>query len=332
MIPREAKMNSNTLRNIIICTATTLFFSHGLFAGNPVNNEQTNHDKFDSTQLNNYKWAHGKASCETEYYEAFDTFSLTATTHIFRQSKCKTFEAPFLFLLQGEDSALLIDTGAVEKERDFSLADMLSPYLSLENGGSTLVVAHSHSHSDHINGDSQLKGRVGVTIVEPSKKELLNYFNLINWPTRNAHFNLGNRQIVVIPAPGHHPEAIALYDTQTHILFTGDTLYPGQVYVRNWDDYRETIKRLADFTNEYKVIAILGSHIEMSKGDSGLYPIGTIYQPNEASLVLFPEDLRDLAMRISEQKNAKEMHFDKFVITPMSFLQKTLSNIVKFFH
>jgi hydroxyacylglutathione hydrolase len=40
---------------------------------------------------------------------------------------------------------------------------------------------------------------------------------------------------------------IAIFDERTGILLTGDTVYPGNLYIRNWETYKASIRRLASF-------------------------------------------------------------------------------------
>ena len=53
------------------------------------------------------------------------------------------------------------------------------------------------------------------------------FFKIATWPEELGQIDLGERVIDVIPIPGHDKLSIALYDRQTGILFTGDSLYPG---------------------------------------------------------------------------------------------------------
>ena len=64
----------------------------------------------------------------------------------------------------------------------------------------------------------------------------------------DADIDLGDRVIDVIPIPGHEKSSIALYDRQTGVLLTGDTLYPGRLYVPAADfaTFVESVQRLVD--------------------------------------------------------------------------------------
>lgn len=92
--------------------------------------------------------------------------------------------------------------------------------------------------------------------------------------------------MVVLPIPGHEDDHIAVYDTNTKMLLTGDTLYPGLLTVRDWNAYRSSAARLADFAKRHDVSMVLGTHIEMKKTPRELYIVGTTFQPDEHALPL----------------------------------------------
>jgi hypothetical protein len=41
--------------------------------------------------------------------------------------------------------------------------------------------------------------------------------------------------------PDNQEETISIYDHQTKWLMTGDTLYPGYIYVKDWQAYRKVL-------------------------------------------------------------------------------------------
>jgi glyoxylase-like metal-dependent hydrolase (beta-lactamase superfamily II) len=98
--------------------------------------------------------------------------------------------------------------------------------------------------------------------------------------------DLGARVIDVIPIPGHEATSLAFYDRQCAVLLTGDTLYPGRLYIRDATAYVRSIKRLVVFTSDKPVAHILGTHIENTRTPYLDYPVGTTYQPNEHVLEL----------------------------------------------
>ena len=74
---------------------------------------------------------------------------------------------------------------------------------------------------------------------------------------------LGDRELTVLGIPGHEDASIALFDERTGWLLTGDTVYPGRLYVRDWDAFRASIHRLARFARTHDVTWIVGTHVEI---------------------------------------------------------------------
>lgn len=112
---------------------------------------------------------------------------------------------------------------------------------------------------------------------------------------------------------------------------TGDTLYPGYIYIKDCDAYRNSIDKLATFSKNNEVTAIMGSHIEMKSQSRAYYPLGSTYQPNEAQLDLSVNSLHKLNDRLKNTEKPKEIIFDDFIISPMGGLQKALSNVARWF-
>ena len=90
----------------------------------------------------------------------------------------------------------------------------------------------------------------------------------------------------VLAIPGHEQSHNALYDRQTGILLTGDTLYPGLLFIDDWATYRESVRRLAEFVASHAVSHVLGAHVEMTATARINYPYGATYQPDEHALRL----------------------------------------------
>ena len=282
------------------------------------------------------KWIHGSADCRSNADPAIEVFRYDQSSYVLRQNKCVSFEAPFIYILFGDEKVLVLDTGATENALDFPLYKTVQSLINemAQQDGITereLLVIHSHSHSDHYVGDGQFEGKSNVTLVQPSAKALIQYFKFRNWPDDVAYIELGCRRLTVIPTPGHQEEAITIYDSQTKWLLTGDTVYPGYIYIKDWDAYKNSIARLVKFAHEHEVTSLLGAHIEMTEIPGEYYPIGTTYQPNEASLALHPDALEALNVALAESDAPSKFVFDDFIIVPMSTFQKVISSVAKWF-
>ena len=238
--------------------------------------------------------------------------------YILRESGCANYEKPFLYLLFGKEKALLLDTGAGKTEVAQTVKGQIDEWLARNNRESIpLVVAHTHAHRDHISGDGQLKALPLTTVVEPTTSAVQAFFGFRNWPTEVATYDLGGRVLDIIPIPGHESSSIAIYDRQTGILFTGDTLYPGRLYVEDSSAFALSIQRLVDFTQGKIVTHLLGDHIEQTRTAYLDYPIGTVYQPDEHELELGRAHLLELndALRRMNGKVVR-MAFRDFTIWP----------------
>jgi len=210
---------------------------------------------------------------------------------ILRQSGCTDFEKPFLYLLFGKNRALLLDTGSRNGNLVPALQHTIHQWLLRNNRATiSLVVAHSHSHSDHTAGDAELKAlkdpAISIDFVPATVEATKKFYGITNWPADHGSVDLGDRMIDVIAIPGHDVVSVALYDRQTAILFTGDSLYPGRIYIRDFPAFVASNSRLVDFTEGKLVAHILGCHIEESRTPYVDYPVGTIYQPDEHELAL----------------------------------------------
>jgi len=271
-----------------------------------------------STLVETQNWIHGSADCSTNKDPLIQVVSVSATTWILRQNKCIHYEAPFLFLLVGANKALLVDTGATEAKDTFPLFRVVNSLIQLSSSKSLpLVVAHSHSHSDHHAGDGQFAGKPNTVVVGLSVNEVKTFFGIEDWPEGNSVFDLGNRVLDIIPIPGHEKSSLAFYDRNTKLLLTGDTFYPGRLYIEDWAAYKKSIRKLRQFTVTHSVSYLLGNHIEMSNAAGIDYPVGTTYQPEECKLPLKVTDLNLLldALENLGDTPTKEV-YPKFIIYP----------------
>ncbi|MET1065422.1 MAG: MBL fold metallo-hydrolase [Arthrobacter sp.] len=266
------------------------------------------------------RWYAGSLSRRGKAAAPIQVHSASASTVLLRQNIESNFEAPFLYLLFGEDRALLLDTGATADATNFPLRTTVDTLIeewlrSHPNDGYELVVAHSHAHGDHVAGDGQFVNRPATRIVGHAAEDVATYFGLNDWPRGAARFDLGGRVLEVIPAPGHHPSAVAIYDERTGLLLTGDTVYPGRLYVQDLPAFQDSLRRLCEFSAAHPVMAVLGAHIEMSARPFRDFPLGSTWHPGEAPLPLTVRDLhmvRDAAAQVADHPGAHR--FANFVI------------------
>ena len=252
------------------------------------------------------KWIDGTA-CSTD--PDLQAFQVTPDTFILRQSLCTTFEGPFMYLFVGSAKALLIDTGTGGVDLRGKVTGLLA--------GKTvsLVVAHSHSHGDHVNGDNAFKNQPSTTVVGTSVTAVHQFFGITG--DAAASYDLGGRVIDVLPIPGHQAAHVAYYDHETKLLLTGDTLYPGRLYIDDWDAYRASVPRLVAFVDAgHPVSYVLGGHIELPKTGAD-YAFGAQVHANEHALQLGDAELRELSAAVKAMGNTpkREVH-PSFIISP----------------
>jgi glyoxylase-like metal-dependent hydrolase (beta-lactamase superfamily II) len=242
-------------------------------------------------------WKSGGPNCVSmpdwqvrEYNEDF---------YIIRQSGCINPEKPFLYLIFGEEKALLEDTGVALLMPDGSrgtavptapvILDVMAKWAAKKKHKPvSLVVIHSHAHSDHTAADAQFQALPNVQFIDSKPEAIQKAAGIAAWPEGIGRIDLGNRVIDVIPFPGHNEASIALYDRRTGNMMTGDSLYPGLLSVdqKELATFTASTQRLAKFAAEHPVAHVLGTHIEQKKWPYLDYGRGTVYQPDEAPLEL----------------------------------------------
>jgi hydroxyacylglutathione hydrolase len=237
-------------------------------------------------------------------------------TFAIRQSVHATFEAPFVYLLIGDERALLIDTG----DRGGGLREEVDRLLSVSGANDIeLVVMHSHGHTDHVGGDAEFAGRANTRIVGHSPGEVAAFFGIGEWPNGMARFDLGGRVVDVLPTPGHQAAHVVVFDRATRILFTGDAVYPGllRFQCRNAAQYLSSIERIAGFASANGARWLLGGHIEMRAGPGQFYRSPDEARRDEHRLEMEPSVLREIAeaVRRMGDRPRVESH-DDFVLFP----------------
>jgi YVTN family beta-propeller protein len=238
-------------------------------------------------------WRTGGPDCST--LPKWQVHEYNPDFYILRESGCTHFEKPFLYLIFGSDKALLEDTGAGQVDTSSVVMDVIAQWARRNKKDSVpLIVMHSHGHGDHIAGDAQFIDKPNIQFVAAAVPEIQKSFGIERWPTDIGHIDLGARTLDVIPIPGHHEASVALYDRATGILLTGDSFYPGRLYVSDFPAFIASNQRLVDFVRDKSVAHILGTHVEQARMPFVDYPRGTAYQPDEHALQLSSGDLLEL--------------------------------------
>ncbi len=260
-------------------------------------------------------WTDGLA-CATD--PKVQVWAYDASTYILRQSLCTSFEGPFVYLLLGQKKALLIDTGTGSVNLAGTVTALVADWQKAIGASSIdLVVAHSHSHGDHVGADKQFANLPKTTVVGLSVAAVSQFFGITTWPTQNAELDLGERVLDIVPIPGHQAAHLAVYDRRDALLLSGDTLYPGRLYIDQWAAYGPSVKRLAGFVHAGHPVAwILGGHIELTRGGPD-FAYGSTEHPDEHVLQLGAPELDELdsAVQAMGATPKRQAHAD-FIVSP----------------
>ena len=262
-------------------------------------------------------WIDGTGATEPQT----QTQRFDADTYVIRQSVKTNFEAPFIYLLFGKDRAILFDTGAgglkIRPTVDAAIAQWLAEH---KRASIPLIVAHTHGHGDHHQGDDEFRDRPDTVVVGIRPEEVAAFFKIAHWPTDIVKFDLGGRVLDIIPTPGHQPSHIMVFDERARILVSGDTLYAGRIYVpaNMFGDFRASIDRVAEFTRKARPRYILGAHIEMTRAPGKDYLQAVSAHPDEHVLELSYADLLELQAAVHKMGDtvARSVH-DNFIVYPL---------------
>jgi glyoxylase-like metal-dependent hydrolase (beta-lactamase superfamily II) len=285
----------------------------------------------------NVHWIHGSPSRNHSPGQPFQVHAYDQHTYILRQNKAASAEAPFLYLLFGNDRALLLDTGAGKQTPDDPLRTTIDDIVSLwlddhPRDGYELVVAHTHGHHDHTAGDRQFVERPVTLLVGSSLAEVEAFFGFTSWPDQTVKYDLGGRVLEIVGTPGHHPSAITVYDPWSGFLLTGDNVLPGRIFAFDFPAFLASIERTVAFASRRRVTHVLGCHIEMTRRPGRDYPLGCTYQPDEPPLQMTLEQLtavRDAARSIAGKPGAHT--FDDFLIMngpPRRYIARLIARAV----
>ncbi len=191
-------------------------------------------------------------------------------------------EGTISYLIVGQSRAILFDTG-------MGIGDLKGVVTALTK--LPVTVLNSHTHNDHVGGNWQFSSVYGMDTgftrknaqgssadaqaeIQPSEicGDLPVGFDPKSYVTRpwtitkfihdGEEIDLGGRRLQVIATPGHTPDAISLLDQANGLLFTGDTFYPGTIWLYRPETdlpaYGKSIQRLATLASQVKYV--LGAH------------------------------------------------------------------------
>src|ERR1700680_3905275 len=122
-------------------------------------------------RLEDVEWIHGAPSCAVSTDPLIQVHQFDDDTFVLRVSKCFSFEGNFIYLLFGDNRAVMFDTGGRSSpDNTFNHGKKLPLRTTVDAiidewrkkrgvAGIDLVVAHTHSHGDHAAWDSEFSRR-----------------------------------------------------------------------------------------------------------------------------------------------------------------------------
>lgn len=281
----------------------------------------------DSLQMH---WHAGAEDCDASQQRT-EAHALDEATIVIRQNPCIDYEANLLYLLIGEERALLIDSGATDDPRlTAELAGLVTQFLRRADGTRLpLVVAHTHGHQDHRAGDAAFAALPDTTVIPHDGEGMRHYFGITDWPQGGARFDLGGRIVEVVPTPGHHADHVVFMDERTRLLFSGDFLLPGRLLVDDIGAYRASADRVIEVVNTYGVTHALGAHIEMDASGE-LYPSGATFHPDERQVALPFGTGEAVALRqaLQDFNGFYSRHPDYVIVNPVHNLVALIAGVV----
>ncbi len=152
------------------------------------------------------------------------------------------------FLLAGTEKALLIDSG-MNTPHAKQIAESITKL--------PIMLLNTHADPDHISGNSGFD----TFYMHPDEEDIYRAYGGLGafLPVKdNDIIDLGNRPLRIIFIPGHTPGSIAVLDTNSRVLVSGDSIQDGNIFMfkeyRNMSLYVESLKKLSIYTDEFDTI------------------------------------------------------------------------------
>lgn len=260
-----------------------------------------------------FAWIHGSISARHNTDVRVQVHRYNEHSYILRQNPAVDWEAPFMYLLLGEERALLLDAGATANADWFPLRAAVDAVLerwadARHADVPELVVLATSDAPAQVDGLAQFRDRPDTTVIEPTVAAVSSALALDGWPDSTATLDLGGRVLTVLPTPGVAEPALSVYDPYTDFLFTGTTVLPGRIVIRDFEAYDASIEKLRDFAAAHPVKWIMGGQIDMSTTPGVDYRLRSNFRPNERELQLDPallETVRDVVKLINGREHVE---------------------------
>lgn len=234
-----------------------------------------------------FTWIHGSVSAKANTDVRIQVHRYNEHTYILRQNPAIHWEAPFMYLLMGNERAVLLDTGATEEEEFFPLRETVDKVLRRWSSAQNvempeLLVMPLGSDQSQTAAIAQFANRPYTTVIAPGSGERASLVT-------QQQLDLGGRVLSVIPTPGLDASSITLYDPWSDLLLTGNAFYPGRLVIRDFQAYRNSLNSLVQLIYEESVSYVFGGRIEMTNRPGLDHRLRSNYRPGEHSLQLEPQ-------------------------------------------
>ena len=234
-----------------------------------------------------FTWIHGSVSAKANTDVRIQVHRYNEHTYILRQNPAIHWEAPFMYLLMGNERAVLLDTGATEEEEFFPLRETVDKVLRRWSSAQNvempeLLVLPLGSDQSQTAALAQFANKPYTTVIAPGSGERASLVT-------QQQLDLGGRVLSVIPTPGLDASSITLYDPWSDLLLTGNAFYPGRLVIRDFQAYRNSLDSLVQFMYEESVSYVFGGRIEMTNRPGLDHRLRSNYRPGEHTLQLEPQ-------------------------------------------
>ena len=186
--------------------------------------------------------------------------------------------------VQGKTHDLLIDSG-------MGLRSLKQEIVELND--KPVICVSTHCHFDHMGGAHEFDTRLGHICErdihgDPEIENAGGLFPFVRAETFSAlpysgfHYkdykvtaapltgyldegdviDLGNRHFQIFHVPGHSPGSIALFEEKTGVLFSGDTIYNGDLYDTVYNSSIEQLKESLSRLQELPITVVHGGHFD----------------------------------------------------------------------
>lgn len=159
-----------------------------------------------------------------------------------------------LYIVEGEERALLIDAGTNIKDLDKIVAGITSKPV-------TLVA--THVHPDHTGASINYFEEIYINAADMVNVASMmgNYKGQIKYLSDGEIIDLGGREIEVIFTPGHTPGSTTFMDRKAGYGFSGDAFGSGNLLLTtNFSTLALTCQRVGEYMQKYGITKLYPGH------------------------------------------------------------------------